>query len=123
VHALGTNTAGLSPAVDSGPEVCTGIVVDDADAGGAVNTGADTDCPDTNGAKDEDADDVEVEARTDGEQGAELGEAGVVGAAAGDAFRLPACLPMKNAMTQSAIRRTHPTTARLRLSDGLIELT
>jgi hypothetical protein len=49
VHEVGSNTAGLSWADDSGTEVCTGIV-------------------------------GELDARTDGEGGGELGVADVVGA-------------------------------------------
>jgi hypothetical protein len=115
VHEVGTNTAGLSPVVDSGTEVCTGSEVeatgdvladvlaielnDDAVLDGAVLDGA---------------------VLGDGD---EFGDADVVGAAGSAAFRLPACLPTKNAATHSPIRTTNPTTPRLRLLDGLIELT
>ena len=106
MHEVGTNTAGFSPVDDNGTEVCAGIVIELdggvvgegdglADAGGGV---ADAD-------------------------GGALGAGDVAGASGGDAFRLPACLPTKNAATQSPIRTTNPATARLRLLDGVIELT
>lgn len=130
VHEVGTNTAGLSPVVDSGTEVCTGseveatgdvladvlaielndgAVLDGAVLGDAVLDGAVLD-----GAVLGDA------VLGDGD---EFGDADVVGAAGSAAFRLPACLPTKNAATHSPIRTTNPTTPRLRLLDGLIELT
>jgi hypothetical protein len=116
VHEVATNTAGSSPIVDSGTEVCTGIVID---AGGGVLAGAvlagrvldggvlDGGLADACGDSDGDA----------------LGEADAVGGAGGEAFRLPACLPKKNAATQRPIRKTNPATVRRRLLDGFIALT
>jgi len=68
----------------------------------------------------------ELGTRADGDggwDGEKLGEADVGGVAGNEALRLPACLPIKKAATQSPIRRTGPRIARLRLLDGLIKLT
>ena len=112
VHEVATNTAGFSPAVDSSTEVCTGIVID---AEGGVLDGAvlDGGLADARGDTDGDAD-------ADGDA---LGEADAVGGAGSEAFRLPACLPKKNAATQRPIRKTNPARVRRRLLDGLITRT
>jgi hypothetical protein len=137
VHEVATNTAGFSPAVDSGTEVCTGIVID-AEGGvldgamldGAMLDGAVLDGAVLDGAVLDDAvlDGGLADARgdTDGDADADgdaLGEADAVGGAGSEAFRPPACLPKKNAATQRPIRKTNPATVRRRLVDGFIALT
>jgi hypothetical protein len=127
VHEVATNTAGFSPAVDSGTEVCTGIVID---AEGGVLDGAMLDDAMLDDAMLDGAvlDGGLAESRGDTDGGADadgdaLGEADAVGGAGSEAFRPPACLPKKNAATQRPIRKTNPATVRRRLLDGLITRT
>ena len=127
VHEVATNTAGFSPAVDSGTEVCTGIVID---AEGGVLDGAMLDDAMLDDAMLDGAvlDGGLADARGDTDGGADadgdaLGEADAVGGAGSEAFRPPACLPKKNAATQRPIRKTNPATVRRRLLDGLITRT
>ena len=127
VHEVATNTAGFSPAVDSGTEVCTGIVID---AEGGVLDGAMLDDAMLDDAMLDGAvlDGGLADARGDTDGGADadgdaLGEADAVGGAGSEAFRPPACLPKKNAATQRPIRKTNPATVRRRLVDGFIALT
>ena len=122
VHEVATNTAGFSPAVDSGTEVCTGIVID---AEGGVLDGAMLDDAMLDGAV-LDGGLADARGDTDGDADADgdaLGEADAVGGAGSEAFRPPACLPKKNAATQRPIRKTNPATVRRRLLDGLITRT
>jgi hypothetical protein len=132
VHEVATNTAGFSPTVDSGTEVCTGMVID-AEGGvldgavldgrvldGAVLDGAVLDGGVLDGGLVDACGDTDGDADADGDA---LGEADPVGGAGSEAFRLPACLPKKNAATQRPIRKTNPATVRRRLVDGFIALT
>jgi hypothetical protein len=133
-HDVGTKTAGSSPADDNGTEVCTGSVIDgptDAAAATELDDGElDDGAPDGaelaacdglagGGLADNDGD---RDSDTDGDKLGEA-EADAGGVAGTDAFRLPACLPMKNAPIASPIRTTNATIARLRLLDGVIEPT
>ena len=117
VHEVATNTAGFSPAVDSSTEVCTGIVID---AEGGVLDGAVLDGTVLDGGLADARGDTDGDADADGDA---LGEADAVGGAGSEAFRLPACLPKKNAATQRPIRKTNPARVRRRLLDGLITRT
>ena len=132
VHEVATNTAGFSPAVDSSTEVCTGIVID-AEGGvldgavldgtvldGTVLDGTVLDGTVLDGGLADARGDTDGDADADGDA---LGEADAVGGAGSEAFRLPACLPKKNAATQRPIRKTNPARVRRRLLDGLITRT
>jgi hypothetical protein len=136
VHDVGSKTAGLSLADDSGSEVRTGIVIDGPTdmaaavdetagvAGGVASTRTDADAVDGVNAGDvEDADAEDADADAEGADGSGVGEVDVVGVGEIAAFLLPACLPTKYAAMQSPIRITDPRMARFRLRDGVIELT
>jgi hypothetical protein len=133
VHDVGTNTAGFSPADDNDTEFCTGMVIDGpactaADETATVADGgaialADAVDPDEADAGDGEGEDGGDEGGRVGDVGSGLDDDEVVGAAGGDAFRLPACLPKRNAPTHKPIRTTAPTTANTRWLDGLIDAT
>ena len=116
--------AGFSPADDNGTEVCTGIVIDGpTEAAGGLDVTADVasgvagtlaDADPVGGAV------ARVDTADDGgEDRDKLGDVGGVG----DALRLPACLPMKNAPTQIPMTATNPSIDSVRLLAGVIELT
>jgi hypothetical protein len=121
VQDVGTNTAGSSPADDNGTEVWIGIVIEGAtDARDALDVAA---VAGTLADADADAGAVvcvDAADEGDGEDGDKLGEGDVVGE--GDAFRLPACLPTKNAPTQIPMTQANPSIDSVRLLAGVIEL-
>jgi hypothetical protein len=118
VHTVGTNTAGFSPAEDSGTDVLTGIVVD-----GPTDAVAVADPEGKNVMVDVSRDVLAIGLGSGALDGRVDGEAELVGATTGAALRLPACLPTKNAATHNPIRTTNPATARFRLLNEVIELT
>ena len=116
VQDVGTNTAGFSPADDNGTEVCTGIVIDGpTEAAGGL---ADTDADGSTIACVEDADDGGEDRDELGEADDELGDVG-----GGDALRLPACLPTKNAPMQIPMTAKNPSIDRVRLLAGVMSWT
>jgi hypothetical protein len=136
VHEVGTNTAGSSPADDSGTEVCTGTVVvatvavGIADPGAALEITVDGEAIDGEAVNGKAVDGGLVIATVDGAALADSegdaegdGTAELLGATTVEAFRLPACLPTKKAATHRPMRTTAPRTARFRLRDEVIRWT
>jgi hypothetical protein len=123
VQDVGINTAGFSPADDKGTEVCTGIVIEGpTDTATALDVTAGVAGGIAGGIAGALAD-ADAEGDVDGVTATGVATAGGEVTAAGEALRLPACLPTKNAPTQIPTTPTKPRIDSVRLLAGVIELT